>query len=52
MEDQAAKAWTATQNTTSIAVLEDFIRQFGGTIYGSLARARLEELRKSQEAVT
>jgi caspase domain-containing protein len=52
MEDQAAKAWTATQNTTSIAVLEEFIRQFGDTIYGSLARARLGELRKSQEAVT
>src|SRR5215475_1462497 len=52
VEDQAAKAWTATQNTTSIAVLEEFIRQFGGTIYGSLARARLGELRKSQEAVT
>ena len=52
VEDQAAKAWTATQNTTSIAVLEEFIRQFGGTIYGSLARARLGELRRSQEAVT
>ena len=52
VEDQASKAWTATQNTTSIAVLEEFIRQFGSTIYGSLARARLGELRKSQEAVT
>ena len=50
--DQAAKAWAATQNTTSVAVLQEFIRQFGGTIYGSLARARLGELQKSQEAVT
>jgi uncharacterized caspase-like protein len=52
VEDQAAKAWAATQNTTSVAVLQEFIRQFGGTIYGGLARARLGELKKSQEAVT
>jgi hypothetical protein len=47
----AAKAWTATQNTTSVAVLEEFIRQFGDTIYGGMARARLEELKKSQVTV-
>jgi hypothetical protein len=50
-QDQAAQAWTVTQNTSSIAVLEDFIRQFGSTVYGSMARARLEELKKSQSAV-
>src|SRR5581483_5391958 len=32
--DEAARAWSVTQNTTSIAVIEDFIRQFGGTAYG------------------
>src|SRR5260370_463818 len=48
--DQARQAWTATQNSTSVAVLEDFIRQFGSTPYGSMARARLDELR--QEAAT
>ena len=42
--DPAARAWEATQNTTSQAVLEDFIRQFGSTVYGSMARARLDEL--------
>ena len=36
------------QNSTSLAVIEDFIRQFGTTVYGSLARARLAELKKSQ----
>ena len=46
--DEAARAWSVTQNTTSIAVLEDFIRQFGNTAYGSMARARLGELKKSQ----
>ena len=30
------------------AILEDFIRQFGSTPYGSMARARLEELKKNQ----
>jgi Caspase domain len=36
---EAALAWAATQNTTSPAVLEDFIRQFGATPFGSMARA-------------
>jgi uncharacterized caspase-like protein len=49
--DPAAQAWLATRDTSSIAVLEDFIRQFGNTPYGSMARARLEELKKSQAAV-
>ena len=44
--DPAGRVWKATQDTTSVAVLEDFIRQFGGTPYGSMARARLDELRK------
>lgn len=47
-EDPAAKAWAATQNTNSVAVLEEFIRQFGDTIYAGMARARLDELKKSQ----
>jgi hypothetical protein len=44
--DPAAQAWAEARNTTSIAVLEDFVRQFGGTTYGPTARARLEELRR------
>jgi hypothetical protein len=45
-KDEAARVWTVMQNTTSTAVLEDFIRQFGATSYGSLARARLDEMKK------
>jgi TPR repeat protein len=45
---EAAVAWGVTLNTTSVAVLEEFVRQFGNTPYGPLARARLEELKKSQ----
>jgi len=48
---EAERAWAAAQNTTSRAVLEDFIRRFGDTFYGTLARDRLEELKKSQVAV-
>jgi hypothetical protein len=40
-----------TQGTTSVAVLEEFIRQFENTPYGPMARARLEELKKNQYAV-
>jgi hypothetical protein len=50
-DELAEKAWAATQNTTSIAVLEDFIRRFGNTVYGSMARARLEELKRSRVVI-
>jgi uncharacterized caspase-like protein/invasion protein IalB len=51
VQTDAGQAWAATQATTSQAVLEEFIRQFGHTPYGSMARARLEELKKSQVVV-
>lgn len=49
--DRAAQAWAVTKDTISVAVLEDFIGHFGSTIYGSMARARLEELKKGKVAV-
>jgi uncharacterized caspase-like protein len=45
----APQAWAMTQNTTSQAVLEEFIRRYGDTYYAALARARLDELKKSQK---
>jgi uncharacterized caspase-like protein len=48
--DAAGQAWAVTRDTTSQAVLEDFIRQFGSSVYGSMASARLEELKKTQVA--
>ncbi len=45
--NEAAQAWAVTKDTTSPAVLQDFIRQFGTTPYGSMARARLEELKSA-----
>ncbi len=46
---EAAQAWGIIQNTTSLAVLDDFIRQFGNApVYGSMAQARRDELAKQQ----
>jgi hypothetical protein len=49
--NEAAQAWAAAQGTTSQAVLEDYIKRYGGSFYGTLARDRLEEMKKSQVAV-
>jgi formylglycine-generating enzyme required for sulfatase activity len=47
----AAQAWGAVQNSTSLAVLDEFLAQFGTTpIYGALARERREKLAKEQAA--
>jgi formylglycine-generating enzyme required for sulfatase activity len=48
---EAERAWTAAQNTTSQAVLEEYIKHYGDSFYGALARARLDELKKGQVAV-
>jgi uncharacterized caspase-like protein len=47
---KAAEAWAATQSTTSIAVLQTFVDHFGDTFYGSMARARLGELKMGEAA--
>jgi len=49
--DPAERAWAAAKDTTNPAVLEAFIRRFGDSFYGDMARARLDELKKSQVAV-
>jgi hypothetical protein len=51
VENPAAQAWAVTKDTNSQAVLEDLTRQFGDTVYGSMARARLEELKKNRVVV-
>jgi formylglycine-generating enzyme required for sulfatase activity/uncharacterized caspase-like protein len=48
---EAAVAWSATKDTSSTAVLEAFLKQFGGTVYADMARARLDELKRTQVAV-
>jgi formylglycine-generating enzyme required for sulfatase activity len=47
----AERTWGLIHNTTSLGALDDYIRQFGNVpIYGPLARARREEVAKSQVA--
>jgi uncharacterized caspase-like protein len=41
---EAERAWLLTRDTANPALLEAFIKQFGGTYYAELARARLNEL--------
>jgi formylglycine-generating enzyme required for sulfatase activity len=44
---EAAQAWTAVQNSPSLAVIDDFIQHYGNApVYGALARAKREELVK------
>jgi hypothetical protein len=44
---EAASVWGATKDSSSPAVLEAFISRFGATPFGDLARARLEEVKKT-----
>ena len=43
---EASEAWAATQNSTSVAVLQTFADRYGDTIFGRMARARIEELKR------
>jgi hypothetical protein len=46
---EVARTWSIIKDTTSRNELEDFIRQFGPTPYGSLARGRLDELKNAEK---
>lgn len=48
--NEAATVWAATKDTSSHAVLEAYISRFGDTPFGDLARARLEEVKKTSAA--
>jgi pimeloyl-ACP methyl ester carboxylesterase len=48
--EEVERAWAVTKDTTTIAVLEEFVRNYGDSHYAALARARMEEFRKSQAA--
>lgn len=49
---EVAQVWSATKDSTSVAVLEAFSRQFPNTVYADLARARIDELKRGQVAAT
>ncbi|MFZ1108815.1 MAG: caspase family protein [Rhodomicrobium sp.] len=49
--DDAGLAWAAVQNTSSAAVLEEYIRRFPESVYAGFAKARLQELLASRQAM-
>ena len=48
LNTQAAQAWPLVKDSTSIAALEAFVRRYGETFYGDLAKARLAETAKKK----
>ena len=48
---EAAEAWDRSKDAVSIAELEAFIRRFGDTYYGDLAKVRLTELKQAAAQV-
>jgi hypothetical protein len=48
--DPGRKEWDAVASSGSIAVLEAFAARFPDTVYATFARARIEELKKQQQA--
>jgi uncharacterized caspase-like protein len=44
---EAAQAWSVAKDTTNVTVLESFIQRYKETFYADLARARLDDLRRS-----
>jgi hypothetical protein len=47
---EAERAWNSIKDTQNAALLEDFVKHFGGSFYSSLARARIDELRAKKVA--
>jgi hypothetical protein len=43
---EAERTWLLVKDTTSVAVLDDFIQRYGDTLYGTLARDRREVLNR------
>ena len=47
---EAERAWVVGKDATSVPALEAFIRRFGDTYYGDLAKMRLAELKQAEAA--
>ncbi|MBV1695981.1 MAG: SUMF1/EgtB/PvdO family nonheme iron enzyme [Hyphomicrobiales bacterium] len=47
----AAEAWSVAEKSTDPAVLEAYIRRFGETFYGDLAKSRLATMRDERQRV-
>ena len=45
---EASEAWDRTKDTTTVAVLEAFVKRYEGTYYADVGRLRMDELKKQQ----
>ncbi len=48
---EAAEAWGAVKDSTSVAALEAYVARYKDTFYAELARQRIDDLKKQQVAV-
>ena len=44
-----AQAWSVVQNSSSEAVLEEFVRRFPHSVYAGFAKARMDELKRQPD---
>lgn len=47
---EAAEAWAAVDQTRSVAVLQSFVRRYGDTFFGDLARQRIDDINRGSAA--
>jgi uncharacterized caspase-like protein/tetratricopeptide (TPR) repeat protein len=47
---EAERAWSATRDSKDPALLEAFLRRFGDSFYGDLAKSRLDEIKRTKVA--
>ena len=50
LDKQAADAWIAVKDTTSVGVLKTYIAKFKGTVFADLAAARLAEIESETQS--
>jgi len=50
LPSEPERAWAAVKDTDSVAQLEVIAGRYRGTVYGDLASARIEELKRKEEA--
>jgi hypothetical protein len=48
-QDPILEIWNATKGTQSVPVLEAFVEKYSSSFYAELAKARIEELKRTQQ---
>jgi tripartite-type tricarboxylate transporter receptor subunit TctC len=48
---EALQTWMMIRDNSNVSILEAYAKQFGDTVYGAMAKARIDDLKKQQVAV-